>query len=98
MEARLKIDQLVSDYFTAAKAKGLAPKSEWKYRADLDKLKAFCREQRISLAHRFGRESFFAYREQLIARGYADKTVYGALTLAIEGKRGGKNRENVTRS
>jgi len=82
VEVKLTIDQLVDDYFTAAKAKGLAPKSEWKYRTDLDKLKEFCRESRISLAHRFGRESLFAFREWLIAREYADKTVYGALTLA----------------
>jgi hypothetical protein len=35
-----------------------------------------------TLAHRFDRESFFAYRQWLVDNGYADKTVYGALTLA----------------
>jgi len=85
VEARLKIDELIDDYFKTAKAKGLARKSEWKYRADLDKLKAFCREQRIKLAHRFGREAFFAYREVLVQRGYADKTVYGVSMAVREG-------------
>ena len=82
IESKLKVEQLADEYFAAARARGLAPKSERKYRADLAKLNVFCREYGVSLAHRFGRESFFAYREWLIARSYADKTVYGALTLA----------------
>ena len=82
VEVKLTVEQLVDDYFSATKAKGLAPKSVWKYDADLKKLKDFCHEQRITLAHRFGREQLFAYREYLVAKEYAEKTVYGALTLA----------------
>jgi len=97
VERKLKPDQLIDEYFAAAKAKGLAPKSEWKYRADLDKLKEFCGESKIKLAHRFGRESLFAFREWLSAKNYADKTVYGALTLAKQvfkwGHAEGKLRE-----
>ncbi len=82
VDAKLKVDELVDAYFDVAKAKDVAKKTEWKYRTDLDKLKEFCRQRRISLAHRFGREAFFAYRQWLADKGYADKTIYGALTLA----------------
>ncbi len=82
VDSTLRVEELVEAYFQTAKARGLARKTEWKYSTDLDKLKEFCRQRRISLAHRFGRETFFEYRQWLVEKGYADKTVYGALTLA----------------
>ena len=52
-DARLGLEEIVDAYFAFAKAKGVAKKTEWKYRADLDKLKTFCKEQQITLAMRF---------------------------------------------
>ena len=82
VDSNLRVDELVEAYFQTAKARGLARKTEWKYRTDLDKLKEFCKEHRIPLAHRFSRDAFFAYRQWLAEKDYADKTIYGALTLA----------------
>ena len=80
-DARLGLDEIVDAYFAFVKAKGVARKTEWKYRADLDKLKTFCGEQRITLALRFGREAFYRYRESLVKQEYQPKTVYAALTV-----------------
>ena len=82
VDTKLHLEQLFDDYFAVVKAKGVAPKTEWKYRTDLDKLKEFCRVQRIVLANRFGQEAFYNYRQWLEEQGYADKTIYGALILA----------------
>ena len=81
VDSKLTIDQLADGYFSMAKAKGLAPKSEWKYRTDLGKLKEFCRQQKIVLAIHFGCEQFYRFREWLVKDKYADKTIYGVLTL-----------------
>ena len=80
-DARLGLEEIVDAYFAFVKAKGVARKTEWKYRADLDKLKTFCREQQITLALRFGREAFYRYREWLVKQDYQPKTVYAALTV-----------------
>ena len=97
VDAKLKVEELIDAYFEMAKAKGVAKKTEWKYRTHLDKLKEFCRQRRITLAHRFSREAFFAYRQWLADQDYADKTIYGALTLAKQvfkwGFQEGKLRE-----
>ena len=82
VETNLTVEALVEAYFNTAKARGLARKTEWKYATDLDKLKEFCLQKRISLAHRFSRDAFFGYRQWLAEKDYADKTIYGALTLA----------------
>ena len=82
VDSKLRVEELIDAYFEASKAKGLARKTEWKYSTDLDKLKEFWRQGRISLAHTFSREALFAYRQWLDERGCADKTIYGALTLA----------------
>jgi integrase len=80
-DGRLGLEEIVDVYFSHTKAKGVARKTEWKYRADLDKLKTFCKEQQITLAIRFGRESFYRYREWLVKQEYKPKTVYAALTV-----------------
>ena len=82
VDTKLRLETLLDDYFAVVKAKSVAPKTEWKYRADLDKLKEFCRLQRIVLANRFSQEAFYNYRQWLEERRYADKTIYGALILA----------------
>lgn len=80
-DGRLGLEELVDVYFAHIKAKGVARKTEWKYRADLDKFKTFCQEQQITLAIRFGREAFYRYREWLVKQDYKPKTVYAALTV-----------------
>src|SRR5699024_9052659 len=81
VEGKLTIEALIDAYFRMVKARGLAPKTLSKYETDLNKLKEFCKEKKVVLAHRFGREQFYDYREWLVEQEYADKTVYGALTL-----------------
>lgn len=97
-DSRLALAELVDDYFIATKARGVAPKTEWKYRADLGKLKEFCEEQKLILAVRFGRELFYRYREWLVAKEYQPKTVYAALMICKQvfkwGHAEGKVREN----
>jgi integrase len=80
-DARLGLEDLVDAYFAFTRAKGVAKKTEWKYRADLGKLKTFCSQQQTVLAMRFGRETFYRYREWLVKQEYAPKTVYAALTV-----------------
>ncbi len=42
----------------------------------------FCREAKLCLARRFSETDLYRYREWLVGRQYADKTVQGALVLA----------------
>lgn len=81
VETKLTVDKLIEGYFDMVKARGLAKKTQAKYRTDLDKLEAFCRQQKIKLAYRFNRELFFKFRSSLVDKVYAEKTIYGALTL-----------------
>ena len=81
LDTKLTVDEVVDGYFDMVKARGLAKKTEAKYRTDLDKLQVFCRDKKVGLAHRFNRELFFQYRSSLAEKKYADKTIYGALTL-----------------
>jgi len=76
------VEELADAYFSAVKAKGVAPKTVWKYRADLNKLREFCREAKLCIARRFSETDLYRYREWLVGRKYADKTVQGALVLA----------------
>ena len=43
-ETNLPIDKLIEGYLQTVKTKGVAPKTEWKYAADLAKLKVYCGE------------------------------------------------------
>lgn len=81
-EATISVDDMADRYFDAVKAKGVAPKTEWKYRADLDKLKTYCKEASITLARRFSADDLFRFRQWLIKADYAAKTVQGAVVLA----------------
>ncbi len=81
-EATISVDDMADRYFDAIKAKGVAPKTEWKYRADLDKLRAYCEEAGITLARRFSADDLFRLRQWLIKQDYAAKTVQGAVVLA----------------
>ena len=76
------IDEIAEAYFLAVKAKGVAIRTVWKYRTDLDKLKEFFREVEVRLARHFCETHLYRYREWLVGRAYADKTIHGALVLA----------------
>jgi len=81
-ESRITVAELVKRYFDSVKLKGAAPKTERKYRTDLDKLEAFCEERGIVLARNYSEESLLRFRQWLVDRKYAPKTVGGALVLA----------------
>lgn len=97
VERKITVEALADAYYAMVEARGLARKSQYKYKADLGKLKTFCQEQQLTLAHRFGRDAFYRYRQWLAERDYADKTIYGALILAKQlfkwGHQEGKLRE-----
>ncbi|OWY64939.1 hypothetical protein B7486_44640, partial [cyanobacterium TDX16] len=80
-ETTITVDELADRYFDAVKTKDVAPKTEWKYKADLAKLKEFCKEVGIILARRFSADDLFRFRQWLIKKDYAAKTVEAALVL-----------------
>jgi integrase len=82
VESRINVEELVDRYFDSVKAKDVAPKTVWKYRADLDKLVSFCADSRIERATSFGEDELFRFRSRLIDQNYAPKTVLGAVMLA----------------
>jgi site-specific recombinase XerD len=81
-EINLLITNLTKSYIEAIKAKGIARKTEWKYQADLDKLEEYCTANNIRLTRHFTESHLYRYRQWLMAKGYADKTVQGAVILA----------------
>src|SRR5262249_55451183 len=60
-EATVSLEDLADRYFEAVKTKDVAPKTEWKYKADLAKLKEFCKEVDITLARRFSADDLFRF-------------------------------------
>ncbi len=80
-ETTITVDDLADRYFDAVKTKDVAPKTEWKYRADLAKLKEFSKEVGITLARRFSADDLFRFRQWLIKKDYAAKTVEAVLVL-----------------
>jgi len=77
-----KIEEVLEAYLEAVTSRSLAPKTEWKYKADLEKLKEYCRQTSLTLASRFTEEELYRYRRWLVEKDYADKTVQGAVVLA----------------
>ncbi len=63
LETNTVIEDLVAAYFQAIKAKGVAPKTESKYRADLEKLRNYCNTTNIALARRFSEDDLYRYRQ-----------------------------------
>lgn len=78
----ISIEQLTEQYLLITKAKGLSPKTIAKYTTDIDKLKEFCIEQKIEFARHFSENDLYLYRQFLVDKKYADKTVQGAIVLA----------------
>ena len=79
---------LIDRYAAFNAAKGLAPKTLWKYRADLDKLRRFVSEEKLRTLAQFTPHAFYRYRQWLAASThkqgvtYAPKSIYTALTVA----------------
>jgi len=82
VESRVTVRDLTGEYLDAVKARSLAPKTEAKYEADLEKLRTYCAEADITLARRFSEDDLGRFRRWLHEQGYADKTVQGAIVLA----------------
>jgi len=81
VESQMKVEELADRYFESVKAKGVAPKTEWKYRTDLEKLKAFCAEDGIALARTFAGDDLYRFRKWLADKEYAPKTIDAVLVL-----------------
>lgn len=81
VESQIGVDELADRYFESVKAKGVAPKTEWKYRTNLDKLKRFCEENHITRARRFIEDDLYRFRRWLADKDYAPKTIEGILIL-----------------
>ncbi len=82
VEPKLTVEELANRYYDAVEVRELAPRTLAKYRADLDKLRDFCRNEHIKLAARFREDDLHRFRRWLITREYAPKTVQGAVVLA----------------
>lgn len=80
--ATLTIEELIERYSEYVRLKQAAPKTLSKYAADLAKLTGFSCEERLVRASAFDEDAFLRFRAWLQERGYAPKTIYGALTLA----------------
>lgn len=78
----IEIEELVHQYLEIVQAKGTALTTVKKYRVDLDKLKVYCKKKNIRLARAFLENDLYLYRQYLVNRGYADKTVQGAVVIA----------------
>jgi len=76
------IDELTKNYLEIVKAKGVAPKTVAKYRTDLGKLKDFCNQNKLRFARQFSENDLYLYRQFLVDKAYADKTVEGAIVVA----------------
>jgi len=81
-ELNLSIDDLVEAYKQNTKNKGLAPKTQWKYETDLNKLKGYCAQAGVKPARLFTESHLYHYRNWLRKQDYADKTVEAATVLA----------------
>lgn len=80
--SRISIKELADKYLEMAKTKGTTPKTQAKYRTDLEKLKYFCDENNIKMARKFTQNNLYSYRQYLTEKKYAPKTVQGAVVLA----------------
>jgi len=80
-EINLLITDLVDKYLNAVKVKGVARKTELKYKTDSDKLKDYCSENKIRLTRHLNQNHLYGFRQWLQKKDYADKTVQGAIIL-----------------
>jgi len=84
---QIAVDELLDRYDAYCTSKGLAPKTLIKYRAEIDKLRGFCTEEKITAANRFDEVAFYRFKAWLADRthkqgtSYASKSVYTTLTV-----------------
>ncbi len=84
---RINIPDLLDAYTAFYESKGLAPKTEAKYRSEIAKLRAFCAESEIEMADRFNQAAFHRYgawlrsRTHKQGRPYASKSLHASLTI-----------------
>lgn len=83
----LTLVEVIGRYQAECAAKGLAPKSLDKYRADLGKLQQFAQEAQIRTLARLDERAFYRFRQWLIETrhkqgvAYAPKSIAATLTL-----------------
>lgn len=83
----IEIGTLIDRYHSHCAAKGLATTTLDKYRADLDKLRRFAAEAKITTIAQFDAEAFYRFRKWLESAKhkqgttYADKSMSTALTI-----------------
>ena len=80
--SNMSIEEVIRKYSEIVRAKGAAPKTIAKYKADLEKLQEYCTSKKIRLARQFSENDLYLYRQYLVDKEYADKTVQGAIILA----------------
>ena len=78
----MSVEDLIRKYSEIVKAKGAASKTIAKYKADLEKLQNYCVSKKIRLARQFSENDLYLYRQYLVDKHYADKTIQGAIILA----------------
>ena len=76
------VEEVIQKYSEIVKAKGAAPKTIAKYKTDLEKLQGYCTSKKIQFARQFSENDLYLYRQYLVDKKYADKTVQGAIILA----------------
>lgn len=88
MAETLTLAETIERYEAECAAKGLAPKSLAKYRADLGKLREFARTHQIKTLAQFNEANFYRFRQWLVGTThkqgvtYAPKSVAATLTVA----------------
>jgi hypothetical protein len=68
-ETNVTIGDITRRYSQTLSARGVSPKSETKYAADLSKLRTFCSEQGISLARLFTGDDLYRFHQWLFMKG-----------------------------
>lgn len=83
----ISVAELIRRYTEFNQTRGLAPKTLAKYRAELDKVAEFCREQGIERAAAFDEEAYYRFAAWLRGKThkqglpYSGKSLYTALTV-----------------
>ena len=78
---RWTMRELIGAYQDWCRSRPLAPTTRAKYDADLNKFRLFCEGAKLSLARQCSETDLHQYRQWLLERRYAPKTIYAALIL-----------------
>ena len=80
--SNMSVEEVIQKYSEIVRAKGAAPKTIAKYKTDLEKLQEYCTSKKIRFARQFSENDLYLYRQYLVDKKYADKTVQGTIVLA----------------